>query len=303
MRKIPPLHALRAFEATARHASVTQAADELGVSHSAVSQQVRGLEDYFGQALFHRNGRRVEPTEAAKALLDEVRTAFDRIAIAAEQFAVRNGSAAITINATPSFAMRWLIPKSSAFQLANPTANVVVETSRSDEIDHLTKSYDFIIRRAPMKRADHICVKLIDDHSTAVLAPKLWATLKGAGPQELRRSVLLHLKSRPDAWQRWFEASGAKPAEPPPGPYYEHFFLSLQAAINGLGVAVGPLCLIEDDLAQGRLLTPFPEHILAGPGFHVLYPATTMRSRVHRAFLEALKQEAKSTEAARSSAA
>lgn len=295
MRKVPPLHALRAFEATARHASVTQAADELRVSHSAVSQQVRSLEDYFGQSLFHRNGRRVEPTEAAKALLDEVRTAFDRIAIAAEQFAVRNGSAAITVNATPSFAMRWLIPKSSAFQLANPAVNVVTEISLSDRIDHLTKSYDFVIRREPMKRADHVCVKLIEDHSTAVLSPQLWTSLKAKEPQDLKRAVLLHLKSRPEAWQRWFEISGSKISEPPPGPYYEHFFLSMQAAINGLGVAVGPLCLVEDDLAHGRLIAPFAEHILAGPGFYVLYPTTTMRSRSHRAFLDALKQAAKLT--------
>lgn len=298
MRRIPPLHALRAFEAAARYASVTQAADELGVSHSAISQQVRSLEDYFGQALFHRNGRRVEPTEAARALLDEVRTAFDRIAIAADQFRVRNGSAAITVNATPSFAMRWLIPKSSTFQLANPAVNVVVETSLSDEIDHLTKSYDFIIRRAPMRRADHTCVKLLADHATALLAPKLASTLSFDRPEDMRRAVLLHLKSRPDAWQRWFEVSGVTLAEPPPGPYYEHFFLTLQAAINGLGIAVGPLALIEDDLAHDRLLAPFPQHLLTGPGFHVLYPQTTMRSRSHRAFLDALMHEAKLTETA-----
>src|SRR5262245_56961163 len=163
MRKMPPLHALRAFEAAARHASVTQAAEELGVSHSAVSQQVRSLEEYFGQPLFHRNGRRVEPTEQARALLDDIRTAFDRIAVAAEQFNARNGNAVITVNTTPSFAMRWLIPRSSTFQIENPSVSVVVETSTSDGIDHLTKNYDFIFRRAPMERIDHRCRKVLDD--------------------------------------------------------------------------------------------------------------------------------------------
>ncbi|SDR45203.1 transcriptional regulator, LysR family [Rhizobiales bacterium GAS113] len=288
MRKLPSLNALRAFEAAARHESVTQAAEELGVSHSAVSQQVRSLEEHLGQMLFHRNGRRVEPTETARVLLEEVRSAFDRIAIAVGQFSARSGNATITVNATPSFAMRWLIPRSSAFQLENPTVSVVVETSASDAIDHLTKSYDFIFRRAPMHKTDHSCIKLLDDHSTAVMSPQLVSTMRCEAPDDLKQGVLLHLKSRPDAWRLWFEASGISTIDSPPGPYYEHFFLSLQAAISGLGIAVGPLCFVEDDLASNRLVAPFPEQILAGPGFHVLYPSIAMRSRHHRAFLDAL---------------
>lgn len=302
MRKLPPLHALRAFEAAARYASVTQAAEELGVSHSAVSQQVRALEEYFGQTLFHRNGRRIEPTEAARMLLEEVRTAFDRISIAAEQFSARSGNRVITVNATPSFAMRWLIPRSSMFQIENPTVSVIVETSTSDGIEHLTKSYDFIFRRAPMSRKDHVCIKILDDHSTAVLSPRLAADMRLKEPEDIKRGVLLHLKSRPDAWLRWFALCGIAAAESPAGPYYEHFFLSLQAAVNGLGVAVGPLCLIEDDLANGRLTTPFPEHILSGAGFHVLYPSTALRGRYHRAFLDALSNEARKSAAPSTSA-
>src|SRR5438874_8278739 len=112
MRKLPSLNALRAFEATARSASVTRAAADLGVSHSAVSQQIKTLEEYFGQTLFLRRGRRIQPTEEAQLLLEELRMAFDRIAIACDQFDMRSGKTTITVNATPSFAMRWLIPKS-----------------------------------------------------------------------------------------------------------------------------------------------------------------------------------------------
>ncbi|RWJ60820.1 MAG: LysR family transcriptional regulator [Mesorhizobium sp.] len=295
MRKLPSLNALRAFEAAARHASVTRAADELGVSHTAVSQQVRKLEEHFGRALFHRKGRRVEPTDAARALLYEVRGAFDRIAVAAEQFDARNSNAIITVNATPSFAMRWLIPRSSTFQINNPSVRVVVETSASDSIEHLTKSYDFIFRRVPMERSDHNCQKVLDDHATAVLAPKLAQSMGPEKPWDLSRGILLHLKSRPDAWKHWFTVCGSYLTDTPPGPYYEHFFLSLQAAINGLGVAVGPLCLIEEDLANGRLVTPFKEYVLAGPGFHVLYPTARKRSRHHRTFLDALMNEAKTS--------
>lgn len=288
MPKLPPLNALRAFEAAARRASVTQAAEELGVSHTAVSQQIQKLEHHLGQALFHRNARRVEPTKAARALAREVRAAFDRIALAAEEFDCRRGNTIIRVNATPSFAMRWLIPRSSRFQIENPAITLEIETSISDGIDHLTRGYDFVFRRAPMERPEHRCLKLLDDHSTAVLAPKLANSLELRTPEDLRRSVLLHLKSRPHAWKQWFELCGHGSADTPPGPYYEHFFLSLQATINGLGVAVGPLCLVEDDLTGGRLIAPFSKHILAGPGFHVLYPLAKMRMRHHRAFLDAL---------------
>ena len=292
MRQLPPLHALRAFEAAARHASVTQAAAELRVSHSAVSQHLRSLELYFGQPLFLREGRRIAPTTAATILLEEIGSAFDRIAFASQQFAQRNSGVVITVNATPSFAMRWLIPRSSNFQIENPSVSVVVETSTSDGIDHLSRSYNFIFRRAPMERPDHICQRILDDVSTPVVAPSLAGSMHFEHPGDVTKTILLHLKSRPDAWRRWLHNCAVDVPDVLPGPYYEHFFLSLQAAISGLGIAIAPLCFVDDDLDRGRLVAPFPDRTLTGPGFHVLYQSSLMRSRYHRAFLDALLLEA-----------
>ena len=292
MRQLPPLHALRAFEAAARHASVTQAAEELRVSHSAVSQHLRGLETYFGQPLFHREGRRVAPTAAALVLLEEIGSALDRIAFASQQFMQRNSGVSITVNATPSFAMRWLIPRSSNFQLANPLVNVIVETSPTDGIDNLSRNYNFIFRRAPMEKAGHVSQKILEDTSTAVLAPALAATIALERPKDLTKSVLLHMKSRPDAWWRWLRGCSVETPDVLPGPYYEHFFLSLQAAISGLGIAISPLCFVSEDLSAGRLVAPFPDQVLKGPGFHVLYQPALMRSRHHKTFLDALIGEA-----------
>lgn len=221
--------------------------------------------------------------------------AFDRMATACDQFNSRNGSTTITVNATPSFAMRWLIPKSSQFQIQNPSVKVVVETSTSDGIDHLNRSYDFIFRRVPMERLDCKCQKIVEDHSTALMSPSLEVDCRDPGT--FRHQTLLHLKSRPDAWRKWFEVSGIPLEETPPGPYYEHFFLSLQAAISGLGIAIGPLCLVRDDMAGGRLVAPFADRTVAGPGFHTLYPAIAMRSRHHRAFLEALVEAGRADDA------
>ena len=113
MRRLPPLNAVKAFEAAARLSSVTAAAEELRVSHSAVSQQIKQLEDWFGQKLFSRPGRRIEPTAAALSYLEDVRAALDRIALASEQLANRGSRRVLTINCTPSFALRWLIPRTA----------------------------------------------------------------------------------------------------------------------------------------------------------------------------------------------
>ena len=146
MRRLPPLNALRAFEAAARLSSVTAAAEELGVSHSAVSQQLKLLEEHFGQKMFDRKGRRIEPTQAAQALLNDVKAAFDLIAVGSEQFAARSSEITLTINATPSFALRWLIPKTSEFQLKNPGFKILVHTSEKDSIAYVDQPFDIIIR-------------------------------------------------------------------------------------------------------------------------------------------------------------
>lgn len=291
MRRLPPLRAVKVFEAVARHASVSAAAEELRVSHSAVSQQVKILEDYFGQSLFSRSGRGIEPTLEASAYLQDVRACLDRLAIASEQLARRTPGKVLKINATPSFAMRWLIPHTSSFQLANPSIELRLSTSPTDEIDQLGEPYDFIIRRNVMSRSDHACQRIVDDISTALVSPMLLEKYAINTPRDLLAVPLLHLKSRPDAWKGWFRANGIVIGETVAGPYFDHFFLSLQAAINGLGAAVGPFALVQDDMASRRLVAPFPERTLVGPGFHVLYRTSILKDRTGRLFLNWLLEQ------------
>jgi LysR family transcriptional regulator, glycine cleavage system transcriptional activator len=295
MRRLPPLRALRVFEAVARHSSVRAAAEELRVSHGAVSQQIKILEKHFGQPLFRRVGRGIEPTLPASAYLEDVRACLDRLAIASEQLERRTPGKILKINATPSFAMRWLIPQTSSFQLANPSIELRLSTSATDEIDHLGEPYDFIIRRDVMRRSEHRCQKIADDVSTALVSPALLDKYPIKVPRDLLRVPLLHLRSRPDAWQRWFGTNGIVVGETIAGPYFDHFFLSLQAAINGLGAAVGPFVLVQDDLATRRLLAPFPERTLMGPGFHVLYRTSMHGDRAGRLFLDWLLARAVQT--------
>ncbi len=219
---------------------------------------------------------------------------MDRLAIASEQLTRRTLGKVLKINATPSFAMRWLIPQTSSFQLANPSIELHISTSPTDEIDQLGEPYDFIIRRNVMSRGDHACQRIADDVSTALVSPMLLEKYAIDAPQDLLAVPLLHLKSRPDAWKRWFRANDITIGETVAGPYFDHFFLSLQAAINGLGAAIGPFALIRDDLASRRLVAPFPERTLIGPGFHVLYRTSTLKDRAGRLFLEWLLGQAES---------
>ena len=291
MRRLPPLNALKAFEAAARLSSVTAAANELGVSHSAVSQQLTLLEDYFGQKLFLRPGRRVEPTPVALALLEDVRIALDRLAVASEQLTRRGGQCIFSISATASFAQRWLMPRIVAFQCGHANIELRVATSLSDGVSHLDAPFDFIIRREPMERAGYICRLLVQDQVTALLSSECNQRRVLEHPQEVLSLKLLHMRSRPEAWKRWLTAQGVEVQDTLDGPYFDHFFLSLEAAIHGLGVALAPLALVEGDLAAGRLFAPFLQRTLDGPGFHLLYRAELEGDRHGQRVLEWLLKE------------
>jgi LysR family glycine cleavage system transcriptional activator len=289
MRQLPPLNALRAFEAVARLSSVTGAAAELRVSHSAVSQKLRQLEAWFGQRLFARPGRRIVPTPSALLLAQDARAAFDRIARSAEQLERHGRPQVIVVNATPSLAMRWLIPKSAEFSLAHPDIELRITTSATDDIAGLSDEHDLIIRRDAMTRPGFICRKLLDDVSVPVLAPKLLERHRPVTPSDLLALPILHMRSRPDAWPRWLARQGIEVPErwaTIGGHWFDHFFLSLQAAINGLGVAVGPQVLVEDDLKTGRLVNPFPDFPLESPGFHILYRQSLARKSAGGTVLE-----------------
>lgn len=292
MRRLPPLNALRAFEATARLSSITAAAGELGVSHSAVSQQVKLLEDYFGQKLFDRPGRRVEPTPAAMALLDDVRAAFDRIALASAQLTRRGMRRVLTINAPPSFAMRWLIPRIAAFQRAHPNLELRVATSSAEDAARLDGSDDLIVRPVEMFRAGSVCKLLLKDDSTPLMHPQLRGAERLAKPQHLANLVLLHTRCAPDAWRRWFLEHGCSQSDTIDGPLFDDASFALQAALGGVGAALVPLVLAVDELAAGRLVAPFPERTVCGAGYYVLYREAAPHERGTRELLRWLDAEA-----------
>ncbi|WP_419905213.1 LysR substrate-binding domain-containing protein [Kiloniella sp.] len=287
MRKLPPLKAIKIFEAAARHESLTLAAGELNVSVSAVSQQIRILEAYFQKPLFAKQGRALKLTPPARAYLEDIRACLDRLALASEQMAGSHKNAAIRVNTTPSFAMRWLIPNLPSFQRKHPQTEVNIVTSPLDSIDDLHNSFDIVIRRDQMERTGHECHKFLDDIMIAVASPKLPGIEHITSAKSLKKSgKLLHLKSRSDAWARWLKNANISAPQTLTGQYFDHFFLSLQAAINGLGIALAPRVLVSDDIAQGQLVQLCREHTLEGPGFHCLFREDTQSDRTTAPFLQ-----------------
>ena len=264
------MKALLALEAAARTGSLTAAAAELNVTHSAISQRIKTLETHFGQALLARGARGVTPTPQADQFLEALRASLDRVALAAGQLARSGEKRVLSVNALPSLTLRWLIPRLSSFQLANPRIEIRVATS-VERPGALKDAHDVVIRRSPMAREGHACVRFLDDVQGPVAAPAYLARHRIEAPADCLDHTLLHLASRPDAWKRWFGAAGVGLKAPLTGPVFDHFFLSLTAASNQLGIAIGSLAIIGDDLAQGRLRRLFPDIVIRGSGFHALH--------------------------------
>ena len=262
-RHLPPLNALRAFEAAARLGSLSAAADELCVTHGAVSRQVRLLEDWAGVPVFERHGKRLSLTDAGRAYRDQLGIALDAVAAASTRLReAGRGVRSLTVNALPTFAMRWLLPRLAAFQRGH--ADVELRLVTSDEpIDRLAPgAFDVAIRRRDdALPAGAVAEPFLAEHEIPVCAPALLERAAIARPQDLARQTLLHADKRPGAWQRWLTAAGVPEIEHQAARQrFDHFYLALQAATDGLGIALGPLPIIAEDLAAGRLVAP-----LVGP--------------------------------------
>lgn len=289
MRKLPPLNALRAFEAAARLRSISAAANEIGVSHGAISQQVRQLERYFGQTLFYRPGRKIEPTAAALALLDDLREAFDRISAATEQLSRRGLNKIITMSAPQGFAMLWLIPRLARFRQDHPQYEVRISTLSTSSASALGEPVDFVIRREVMARNGFTCRKILDDAATPLMSPQ--CDLVRSTPARLRRASLLHSLSWPDAWRRWLSQYDALRTDTLDGPFFENSALSLKAAQTNLGVAIAPLALAQAHVDAGQLVAPFATKTIRGPGYHVLHRNDASLERGQREFLRFIEAE------------
>ncbi|CAE6793682.1 transcriptional regulator GcvA [Paraburkholderia aspalathi] len=259
-RTLPPLNALRAFEAAGRLGSFKEAAAELHVTHGAVSQHVRLLEEWLGASLFERHNRRVVLTPAAEAYLAEVGPLFEQLSQATARYGLlETVSRTLSVNAPATFTLRWLVPKLAQFRAEHPDVDVKVETS-NESVESLKEIYDVVIRGGPDTFYGYSMQLFLSEERLPVCSPALLQRLPLRTPDDLREHTLLHTSSLPRLWPDWLARAQISALRPAATLTFDHFYLTLQAAIDGIGIAMGPTALVSDDLATGRLVAPF-----AGP--------------------------------------
>jgi LysR family transcriptional regulator, glycine cleavage system transcriptional activator len=251
---LPPLGTLVAFEAVARHRSVSRAAEELHLTHGAVSRQIQQLERALGTTLFERGTREMTPSPAAVSLAGAAADALTLLSSAARQARHSGRPGPLVLSCEPTLLIRWLIPRLPALSETAPGLDLHLSAA-GGPVDFGREGIDLAIRRndfplPPGAQAQWLFSEMIGPVAAPDLAQRLTTSADMAGLPRL------HTRSRPSAWDDW--ARCHKTTLPPaPDRIFEHFYLSLQAAASGLGIAIGPRALVDDDLVAGRLAAPF----------------------------------------------
>jgi LysR family transcriptional regulator, glycine cleavage system transcriptional activator len=268
--QLPPLNALRNFEAVARHGSFAAAAAELHVTHWAVGKQVRLLEDWFGLALFERRARGVVLTDAGAALLEDVSHAFERLSSGAARLrqdaSTRRVSGTVRVNVLASFALCWLLPRLADFEAAFPEIDVQVSTT-SRKLRYVGEAFDIGVRSGEAHSPGLVTHALMADLRLPACSPALLRRHPIGHVADLRHHTLLHSASTRTAWSHWLREAGAPGLRGARQVEFDHVYLQLGAAVEGLGVALASLPLIERDLAAGRLVCPIAAPTWRAPDF------------------------------------
>ncbi|MBU6456245.1 MAG: transcriptional regulator GcvA [Bradyrhizobium sp.] len=272
--RLPSLNGLRAFEAAARHLSFTNAATELNVTQTAISHQIRRLEEELGIRLFVRQNRALALTPQARDYLPGVRAAFNDLRLATDRLLRKDDDHVLTISTLASLAAKWLLPRMSTFQEAHPGIDVRITTSTA-LVDFKSGDVDAAIRYGrghwPGLRADWLTA----DQLFPVCGPALLTGKRPLkSPEDLAHHTLLHTSGvYDDDWRLWLTA-----AELPanisrqPGLTFDLILMTVQAAIDGIGVAMGRTSYVEADIAKGRLVVPFQIALPADAGFYLVSP-------------------------------
>jgi len=291
-RDLPPLSALRAFEAAARNLSFRVAADELGLTQSAISHQVAALERYFGARLFDRAGRRIALSEPGRLLFPLVRDGFDRLTQGADLLRRARMTDDLRVQVYVTVAVRWLIPRLHRFQSANPNVVVRINTSVLDwEFDPDIADLGLICTPAPDRPGLHY-----DLLFEALLFPVCTPAVAQSGlglrqPVDLVNHALLQVYTTANDWQLWLDAAGVPNLRGRAAPQFDSYLLAIEAALDGQGVALAPHFMVAEDLKLGRLVRPFPTEVRQPARWYLVCPAERRSERVIEAFRVWLKNE------------
>jgi LysR family glycine cleavage system transcriptional activator len=271
-RKIPSTTALNVFEAAARHSSFTEAASELALTQSAVCRQIAGLESFLDLKLFRRSRRGVILTDAGTAYHRLVARQLDQLERDTLNLMTRRGKGGtLELAVVPTFGTRWLLPRLPRFAQQHPDITLNL-SSRTRPFLFDDTELDAAIYAGDGNWPGAVTMLLMPETLVPVCSPALIAPRKRLTPQQLAQLPLLQQSTRPYAWRQWFESIGHVPGHELAGPRYELFFMSMQAAAVGLGVALVPEYDLGDDLASGRLVIPVPHRCPSDRAYYLSTP-------------------------------
>lgn len=304
--RLPPLNSLRAFEASARHRSFTRAADELSVTPAAISHQIKGLEEILGAKLFRRAKGTLMLTDEGQRLLPGVRKGFLAFNEAMENFALYHQTGPLNVALTPSFAAKWLIPRIEHFNARHPDIDIRITTTM-ELIDYERDGVDIGVRFGRGGYPDLEVELLLASEVTPVCSPDL---MKGnrplEKPEDIAHFTLLHddsplLDDTHPNWAMWLRAANVTNVDPSHGLRFDNASSCINAAIEGVGVALARTALIDSDLAAGRLVKLFEISLPSDFGYYVVYPKRSEKLPKVMAFRDWLFEEV--AEQAKASAA
>ncbi len=291
--RLPPLNALRAFEAAGRHLSFTAAAAELNVTPGAVSRQIKRLEEHLGFRLFERHFRAVILTSAGRAYLETLSDAFGRIASGTHKLLLSRSGRPLHIFASMMFTTHWLMPRLSRFEGDALAGGIRLSTSLTAMPDPFAGGdVDAAIYLGYDDHPGMCCHRLLESNLLPICSPVLLRANPLRRISDLERHTLLHSLVFPDNWNVWLAAAGHADLQAANNIAFGSSSLAYQAAIEGVGVALGQAVLIREDVKAGRLVTPLAQSLRDGSAYILAYPERADRAAPLSSFLFWLRKEA-----------
>ncbi|HVY01048.1 MAG TPA: transcriptional regulator GcvA [Pseudorhodoplanes sp.] len=298
MLRLPPLNALRAFEAAGRHLSFKRAAIELCVTQGAISRHIVNLEQHLGVSLFNRSHRQVTLTPEGAAYLQETRDAFLRIAHATVRAQSKPDEKTLRIKAPPTCSIRWLVPRLGRFHALHPGIAVQVTTSH-DPLDFERDGVDVGVHYGRTIAEGWHCERLFNEVLIPICNRKILRGRNGrCSARDIASQVLLHSIRRPDDWRQWFDAAGLQGVTATQELTFENSTMTFQGAVDGLGVAIAQKALVIDDIASGRIVVPSDVEVRNPVAYYLVFPAEKEKSATVRSFHAFVAEEARATRAA-----
>ncbi len=300
-RRLPPLNALRAFEAAGRHVSFTKAAEELFVTPGAISRQIKLLEEVLGIELFERTSRDLRITEEAREYVVALGGVFDQVDRATKRLMGAHRDRSLRIHCAMTFTLRWLVPRLPLFHRLYPKREIQLATTLSPmPVNQLGMGdIDVAIQQGTGEWPGLIAHRLAGSALVPVCSPSLLQRIGPLTIDGLADQTLLHSMARPNDWRDWLDAAGGRHIESERGLHFESSTLSYQSAIEGIGIAIGQMVLVVDDLAAGRLVAPFDFIHDNGNAYYLTYAEHAQNKPVLTEFRDWILGQAVEYEAAR----